>query len=231
MKTIRVIPLVIAAISVTSCFRANKGIAEHHDIVYTEEAFDKEALDKYFLENSEFYPSYQTLKGNCPDLLDRVKCIESAGGFYASGLSMFRFSTHENGFLGGETFLLDKCYDGDYYFHLGQAFGGYGVTDFVRRQGNAGFWIFFLYSFGSGIHQTRVGAYEIGRHRLYSFDTINLEDNKDFTLVVDEQRNIDVYEATINAQYDENYFATFTITKNKLVVDNIDDYKKTEVQL
>ena len=229
MKKIQIISLVIISVSVTSCFHTNKGIAEHHDIVYTEEAIDKDALDRYFLKNSDLYPSYETLKGNCPDLLDHVKCIESAGGFYASGLSMFRFSSNNNGFLDGETFLLDKCFDGDYYFRLGVAFGGYGVTDFVRRQGNAGFWIYFLYSFGSGIHQTRVGAYNIGKHQMYSLDGVELENHKDFTLVVDKQGNIDVYEATINRQYDENHFETFNITKGELVVDNVDDYNKTNV--
>jgi len=226
MKSHIFVPLVITALSVTSCFHANEGISEHHGIVYTNEIIDKRALDEYFLNNNDLYPSYEKLKENCPDLLDHVKCIESAGGFYVSGLSMFRFSSTGNGFLDGETFLLDKCYDGDYYFQLGGAFGGHGVTDFVRRQGDAGFWIFFLYSSGSGIHQTRVGAYEIGHHRLYSFDTVKLEYNKDFTLVVDEQRNIDVYEATIDVQYDENNFETFNIVKGKLAVDNIDDYEK-----
>ena len=222
----KLISLGLVCLFLPSCFKGNEGITEHHGIVYTEEAIDKGALNQYFLDNEELYPSYKRLKENCPDLLDHVKCIESAGGFYASGLSMFRFSSTGNGFLDGETFLLDKCYDGDYYFQLGQAFGGHGVTDFARRQGDVGFWIFFLYSFGSGIHQTRVGAYEIGRHQLYSFDTVKLENNKDFTLVVDEQRNIDVYEATIDAQYDENNFETFNIVKGKLAVDNVDDYKK-----
>ena len=231
MKSYIFVPLVITALSVTSCFHANEGISEHHDIVYTNEIIDKKALDEYFLNNNDLYPSYETLKENCPDLLDHVKCIESAGGFYASGLSMFRFSSTGNGFLDGETFLLHKCYDGDYYFQLGGAFGGHGVTDFVRRQGNAGFWIYFLYSNGSGIHQTRIGAYQIGKHTMYTLDSVELENNKDFTLVVDEQGNIDVYEATIDAQYDENYFATFTITRDKLVVDNIDDLNKTKVEL
>ena len=226
MKSYIIVPLVITALSVSACFHANEGISEHHGIVYTNETIDKKALDKYFLNNNDLYPSYERLKENCPDLLDHVKCIESAGGFYASGLSMFRFSSNSNGFLDGETFLLDKCYDGDYYFQLGQAFGGHGVTDFVRRQGNVGFWIFFLYSFGSGVHQTRVGAYEIGCHQLYSFDTVKLENNKDFTLVVDDKGNIDIYEAEITPHYDENKFVTFDILKGNLVINDVDDYEK-----
>ena len=228
MRIERIVPLCLACLCLPSCFKANKGIAEHHDIVYTNEKIDKDALDKYFLDNDELYPSYQTLKENCPNLLDHVRCVESAGGFYASNLSMFRFSSTGNGFLDGATFLLEKYSDENHYFQLGSSFGGYGVTDFVRRQGDAGHWIYFLYSSGSGIHQTRIGAYERGKHQLYSFDDIELENNKDFTLVVDEKGDIDVYEATITSHYDDEDFETFDIIKSKLVIDNLDDYKLTK---
>ena len=229
MEFIRIIPFGVVCCCLASCFQTNKGIAEHHDIVYTEEAIDKTALDRYFLDNEEAYPSYSKLKENVPDLLNHVKCIESAGGFYASGLSMFRFSSNGNGFLDGETFLLNKCYDGDYYFRLGNAFGGHGVTDFVRRQGNAGHWIYFLYSAGSGIHQTGIGAYEIGKHNIYLFDNLSLATNMDFALEVDEQGNIDVYEATITPIYDDQDFETFDISKGKLAIDNVDEFKKTKI--
>ena len=222
----KLISLGLVCLFLPSCFKGNEGITEHHGIVYTEEAIDKDALNQYFLDNEELYPSYKRLKENCPDLLDHAKCIESAGGFYASGLSMFRFSSTGNGFLDGETFLLDKCYDGDYYFHLGQAFGGHGVTEIARRQGNLGYWIFFLYSFGSGVHQTRIGAYRIGKHQLYSFKGIELENHKDFTLVVDDKGNIDIYEAEITPHYDENKFVTFDILKGNLVINDVDDYEK-----
>ena len=222
----KLISLGLVCLFLPSCFKGNEGITEHHDIVYTEEAIDKDALNQYFLDNEELYPSYKTLKENCPDLLNHVQTIESAGGFYSSGLSMMRFSSEGNGFLDGETFLLDKAYDGDYYFNLGQAFGGHGVTEFARRQGNLGFWIFFLYSFGSGVHQTRIGAYSIGKHQLYSFKGIELENNKDFTLVVDDKGNIDIYEAEITPHYDENKFVTFDISKGNLVINDVDDYEK-----
>lgn len=229
MKIARIVPLCLACLCLTSCLQTNKGIAEHHDIVYTNETIDKKALDKYFLDNEEKYPSYQTLKDNCPNLLDHARCIESAGGFYSSGVSMFRFSSTDNGFLDGETFLLNRCFDGDYYFQLGGSFGGHGVTDFVRRQGNAGHWIYFLYSYGSGIHQTRIGAYQIGKHQLYSFDDISLENNKDFALNVDKEGKIGVYEATITSNYDDDGFVTFNTLKGNLVIDNIDDYKLTQI--
>lgn len=227
MKIKNIIPLCLVCLCLPSCFKTNRGIAEHHDIVYTNETIDKVALDQYFSNDEEMYPTYQTLKSNVPDLLDHVKCIESAGGFYASGLSMFRFSDNNNGFLDGETFLLDKCYDGDYYFRLGGAFGGHGVTEFVRRQGNAGHWIYFLYSNGSGIHHTRLGAYRIGKHQFYAFDYIQLENNKDFSLDVNENGNISIYEATITPIRDEEGFETFNIVKGKVVIESIDDYELT----
>ena len=228
MKTIKLIPFCLICLCLSSCFKTNKGISEHHNIVYTNATIDKDALDKFFLANEESYPSYQTLKENCPNLLDHVKCIESAGGFYDSGISMFRFSSTDNGFLNSETFLLNKCHDGDYYFQLGGAFGGFGVTDFVRRQGNAGHWIYFLYSNGSGIHQTHIGAYEIGKHQLYSLN-VDLANNEDFALDVDKEGNIDVYSATITPVVDDEGFETFNIVKSELVVDNVDEHKKVKL--
>ena len=66
----------LLTILLVSCFGANKGISERHDIVYSDGMVDKESLDAYFLRNGELYPNYQILKSNQPDLLNHVKKIK-----------------------------------------------------------------------------------------------------------------------------------------------------------
>lgn len=215
MKIVRIVPFILVGLCLASCFEVNRGNPERHDIVYNNKKIDKNSLDKYFKDNEEKYPSYQELKGNSPDLLDHVKSIE------CGNLLMFRFSDSNNGFLDGATFL----YDGYTYIQLGASFGGYGVTEFVLKFGDAGHWMYFLYSFGSGIHRTHIEAYEIITNQFYSFEGVDLGLYDDYTLVIDEDNNIDVYKAEITPIYDDDDFCTFDIQKGKIFIDNVDDYQ------
>lgn len=231
MKSRKIINLCLTSLCLTSCtfFAYAKSPTYHFDIAYIDVNFDKDKLDSYFLSNSDIYPTYQELKNNQPNLLDHIKVIRSTNNHRLGHPFLLRFSLNNNGFLDNQTFLMDQRSDGDYYFKLGQAFGGFGVTDFVVRRGYQGDWIFFLYSFGSGIHQTNIGAYDINSFQLYSFDGVELPNNQDFMLVVDKKRNVDVYTATITASYDDEGFPTFNIVKGELQIDNIDDYNKTKI--
>lgn len=213
--------------NLTACtlFYTNKGTTERQVIEYTDGEIDKESLDAYFLSNEEDYPSYNALKANTPSLLDNVKMLKSSESFIHN-LELFRFSSNGNGFLDGETFI----YDNNNYYQLGGAFGGYGLTEFVRRQGNGGHWLYFVYSFGSGIHRTEIGIFDLLHNGLYFIKDLTLEQGKDFTFMLDESDNsIDLYEATITPNQSDDGFDTYLITKDKLAFQNIDDMGKTKV--
>ena len=225
MKKMKVITISLLCLCLTSCFKTNKGVTERFDIVYTDEAIDKDALDQYFMSHEDLYPSYQELKENVPDLLDHTKAINLVGDLSAENITMFRFSGNENGFLDDATFVLEKDDTGNHYSSLGPSFGGFGVTEFIRRSGNAGAWIYFLYSCGSGIHRTSLGAYELGKYQTYQFNDLNLQSNLDYTLVIDENRKINIHEATIDHEYDKDGFSTFSISKGDLVLSDIDEYQ------
>ena len=210
-------------IGLFSCdIKVNKGLTEQHFIEYSDEEVDKNSLNKYFLDNEDVYPSYRELKKNQPYLLDHVRVVESSN-FFANSFQILRFSQQDNGFLNGETFI----YINDNYFHLGGAFGGYGVTEFVRRQGDAGRWLYFIYSYGSGIHRTELRVFDLIHLNLYSISNLSLTSSKDYTFVLDNSDNtIDLYEASITCVYDDELFDTHIIQNGELVVENIDDMTK-----
>lgn len=213
----------------TSCFGfwTNKGATERLSIEYTDEAIDKEALDQYFLTHQDLYPSYEKLKENEPNILDNVKALKQSDHFI-NDFQILRFSVHENGFLDGETFL----YKSGICYRFGTAFGGFGVTEFVRRQGDAGHWLFFIDSFGSGIHQTQVGVFDLIQNNFYTIKDLELERYKDYTFVVDEKRNnIDLYESSITPSYSDDGFGTYSINQGDLAFQSIDDMEKLLVPL
>ena len=210
----------------TSCtlFTANKGVTVRFDITYKDEKVDKESLDDYLTNNAS---SYAELKRNKPDILEQIKVIDSSGNDFKNNIKMFRFSTHENGFLDGATFLQAN----DTYYPLGSSFGGFGVTEFIRRQGDSGFWLYFIYSYGSGIHRTDVRAMNYPKGEFYTIDGLDLGLSIDYTFEINKEDNtIDLYKADIKTTYDEGHFDHFTITKKSLAFAKIDNMPKTLVE-
>ncbi len=216
--------LVATLFSLSACFGSNKGGTVKYQIEYNNESINKVNLDNYFLTHEEEYPSYKALKENVPNILDRTRTINISEGF-TNKMQAIRFSNSENGFLGGETFLLHN----GQYFHLGGAWGGHGVTEFIRRQGDRGYWLYFLYSNGSGIHRTNIGVYSMSKSELYTISSLELEINKDYTFKISENNTIDIYEATIEFYYDEGMFPHYTIVEKGLVIEAIDELQKVKI--
>lgn len=205
----------------SSCYKVNKGNVTRCEIKYSEEEVDKSSLDLYFLNNEDLYPNYQKLKNNTPDLLDHTRIIEVPDD-YKNDMKLIRFSFYKGGFLDNQTFLYRRIDNTDHYFHLGSAFGGTGVSEFVFRRGDAGFYLFFLYSFGSGISRSEIGIFDFFKNEFYQIEGLSLEINKNYTLFVDGQ-NIDIYEADIFGRYDDNNFPLYDINRKDLVIKNIDE--------
>ena len=151
-KLIKIFTMLFIIFGLSSCVNSNS--KEYFDIQYSNEEINKESFDNYFKSNKDLYPSYETLKENNPNILDNIKQISLSNFKF----KMFRFSNDSmNGFLEGKTFI----YNNGSYFNLGIAFGGYGVTEFVVSQENGESWLYFLYSYGSGIHRTEIGLFNL----------------------------------------------------------------------
>lgn len=232
MKRIKFIFLLLIVLPLCSC---SKGVFDHLLIEYSDTKVDIDGLDNYLSDNIN-YPSYAELKNNQPNLLNNVKKIndeyEYDGKIYDKEMSLefYRFSSYGNGFLNNETFLR---YDNGKveYYQLGTAFGGYGVTDIIVNRGDRGHWIFFIYSYGSGIHRTGLYVFDMIDHKICIIKDLKLEENIDYAFEYDSKKNqIDLYEATITSSYDENGFVTYEITKTNLYKEAIDELKKVTVE-
>ncbi len=219
MKNNLIISLLIGSVCISSC--NNRKIIKRYNIEYINELVNVESLDAYFLDNEDLYPSYQELKKNQTSLLSNVKEVKTD----IDSLKMFRFSNTNNGFLDSETFI----YKDNNYYNIGLAFGGYGVSEFANIKDNKSDILYFIYSFGSGIHRTCINAFDLNENEMYQIVNLNLNINCDYTFVIDEKDNsLDLYNATINNKSDGKY-DNFSISKGNLFIENIDKMIKEKI--
>jgi hypothetical protein len=115
-----------------------------------------------------------------------IEEISIEGAWEAMQIQVFKV---RGGIFQNESFLIR---DSD-VLQLGTSFGGQGLTSLVvvdlDRDGRAE--LFFAYSFGSGIHQSRIGMYApaYDEHATYEADMVYLGD---LSLFSDDGRSIGV---------------------------------------
>ena len=207
----KTITSVFALLCLTSCVAMNESTLVKFGIEYTDGKIDAESLDDYFLNSN---PSYETLKNNQPDLLNHIKCVKSK-----NKIQIFRFSSRDNGGLNGMTYL----HLGNNYYPLGGSFGGWGVTEFVYRSDGNHSLLYYIYSCGSGIHRSYVDAFDLSNEKHYSIVGIETADAfVDYTFEINEESNIDLYQAKIVQSYDDEGFDVFSISKKQLALEKID---------
>ena len=124
-------------------------------------AVNRKIIDNHLKESKDF-PYYEKLKENAPYLFPYLKHITPEA--LKGKCSIYRFTYKPVGGLQGETFLV---YD-DAVYHLGWAWGGYGITEFAYTTENGSDILYFTYSFGSGIVHSRIGS--------FNFDTKEIRD-------------------------------------------------------
>ena len=148
-KIIYLLIFIVLCVSMAGCNRSKYTIYEmkiNNDIV------EKDLMHEYLLNNDDF--NYEAILKNTPDLMDRLYNVTPKD--LKHKCSIYRFSYENCGGLGGETFLL---YDDEVY-SIGSAFGGYGVTEFAYVNTNQQNMLYYIYSCGSGIHRSGVGAFD-----------------------------------------------------------------------
>lgn len=220
MKRNLIIALLIGNVCLLSCNNNEKTI-KRYDIEYSNETINVESLDAYFLDNEDLYPTYKELKKNQINLLSNVKEVKTD----IDSFKMLRFSNTNNGFLDSETFI----YKDNNYYNIGSAFGGYGVSEFVNIKENKSNFLYFIYSFGSGIHRTYINAFDLNKNEMYQLASLNLNTNCDYTFVIDENDNsLDLYKATINNKSNGDY-DSLSIAKESLFIENIDKINKEKI--
>lgn len=171
-----------------------------YDVAINEKEVKVSQLDD-FLTNNDDYPNYNTLKENSPNLLEKVKNVTP--NQLDDICQIYRFGYFETGGLGGETFLL---YD-DQFYQLGTANGGFGLTEFAYVNSKYENCLYYIYSFGSGVHRSHIGYFDF---ESFTNNELNL-DNKDFITddlqfsLSNNNSSLDVYSSNYTITNDE-YF-------------------------
>lgn len=123
---------------------------------------DTQIIDR-FLTNNKDYPNYEEICKNVPDILFHLIDVTPDG--LQGKCAIYRFTYESGTSLAGNTFLV---YDGDVY-PLGTAFGGHGITEFAYSNANSADILYFIYSWGSGIHRSHIGSFDFETRQLADF--------------------------------------------------------------
>lgn len=209
IKTSLVVIISLSLLLLTSC----EGISNHEYSIYqvninknSKENNENQALIQTYLESFE---ENAALLENVPNLASMIVNVTPKD--LDSLCSIYRFPISGCGRYDAETLLI---YNNKVH-HLGFAFGGYGVTEFAYCKAETR--LYFIYSFGSGIHRSCLAYFDFKEevvitsllgHVNEQVDSFTMEDVS--FKVFDDTNTLGLVFATINPS--EDWFS-FTITK------------------
>lgn len=177
---------------------------------------DTEMIDRFLTDNDD-YDFYGELKINYPTILSELVNVTPKALKDKCSIYRFLFGKGGGG-LAGEAFLV---YDGAVY-PLGTGFGGWGVTEFAYINQDGQDQLYFIYSWGSGMHHTHIGAFDFNSKELtdtgslyYEFGDIDIA----FCLSEDGQ-TLGICEAEIDwSDRGAEYLLEVDIEKGEYVCD------------
>ena len=147
MKKLLILFCLTLVICLSSCSNSNYNI---YEMKINNDPVDIKIMNEYVSSDDD----YTKLLENTPDLMTYLYNVTPKA--LKKKCDIYRFSYDECGKLGGETFLVYE----DEVYQLGTAFGGYGVTEFAYINTKNQNILYFIFSAGSGIHQSAIGAFD-----------------------------------------------------------------------
>lgn len=217
IKTLLVVIICLSLLLLTSC----EGISNHEYSIYqvninknSKENNENQALIQTYLESFE---ENAALLENVPNLANMAVNVTPKD--LDRKCSIYRFPISGCGRYNAETFLI---YNNKVH-HLGSAFGGYGVTEFAYCKAESR--LYFIYSFGSGIHRSCLAYFDFKEevvitsllgHVNEQVDSFTMEDVS--FKVFDDTNTLGLVFATIKPS--EDWFS-FTITKKETYKEDI----------
>ena len=142
----------LLTICISGC-NAEKGPYEILPMEQVRGKVDTKIIDQFLTDNDEYY-FYKEIKNNHPTILSELVNITPKA--LKNKCSIYRFHYGKGGGLAGEAFLI---YDGAVY-SLGKGGGGWGVTEFAYINQDEQDKLYFIYSWGSGMHHSHIGAFD-----------------------------------------------------------------------
>lgn len=179
----------LLAVSILGCSEA-KGIYSVFSMKQTDSTVDQQMIDD-FLANNEEYANYEEIQKNVPDVLSYL--VNITPDSLKEICSVYRFTYETGTSLGGETFLV---YDNSVY-PLGCAFGGYGITEFAYINSGGNHTLYFIYSWGSGIHRSHIGMFDFNTKKIADYGGSVFRDQDIAFCLSDDGNTLGVCQAQI----------------------------------
>ena len=176
---------------------------------------DTQIIDQFLTDNDD-YSFYGELKINHPTILSELVNVTPKA--LKDKCSIYRFLYGKGGGLTGETFLV---YDNAVY-PLGKGDGGWGVTEFAYINQGGQDKLYFIYSWGSGMHRSHIGLFDFSTKQLMDtgslFDTF---DQGDIAFCLsDDQQTLGICEAEIYwSDWGAEYLLEVDIEKGEYAYD------------
>ena len=190
MKRITTLLLcLLFAVSILGCSNTS-GIYSIFPMKQTSGAVDQQIIDDFLTDNEE-YANYEEIQKNVPDILSYLENITPDSLKEICSIYRFTFETATS--LGGETFLV---YDNSVY-PLGCAFGGYGITEFAYISSNENHALYFIYSWGSGIHRSHIGMFDFNTKQIADYGGFVFRDQDIAFYLSDDGNTLGVCQAQI----------------------------------
>lgn len=171
-----------------------------------------------FLTNGQEKHNFQAIRKNIPDILSKL--VDVTPDALKNKCSIYRFPTGEFGSLSGETLLV---YENSVY-NLGSDPGGFGVTEFAYINDGTQDALYFIYSWGSGIHWSHIGIFDFKTRQISDFnDKSETFCNHDITFCLSEDgKTLGICRAIILPANSD--FLEFTIEKGEMLCKDITTY-------
>lgn len=201
-------------------YLSSNGSCTVYPVKKANNSVDIYVIDRFLSSNSD-YPNYARIKYNVPDILSYLVNITPEQ--LRRKCTIYRFCYEPGTSLAGETFLIY----GDEVYPIGNAFGGYGITEFAYQKNDDVDMLYFIYSWGSGIHLSHLGAFDFNKRTVI--------DNGGFGHVLGDiafaltegSETLGICKAEISWA-DWNTFDV-TVTKGELVYEDVGSIRLTPV--
>ena len=177
---------------------------------------DTEIIDQFLTNNNDDYYFYGELKINHPAILSELVNVTPKA--LKDKCSIYRFHYGKGGGLAGEAFLI---YDGAVY-PLGKGGGGWGVTEFAYINQDGQDQLYFIYSYGSGMHHSHIGLFDFTTKQLMDTGSLYYEfGDIDIAFCLSEDgKTLGICEAYINwSDWGAEYLLEVDIDKGEYVCD------------
>lgn len=188
----------------------------------TDGVVDIQIIDR-FLTDNEDYANYAAIKKNIPDILSYL--VDVTPNSLKEKCSIYRFRYSAGSILSGNTFLI---YDNVVY-PLGVSFGGYGITEFAYINHDGQDILYFIYSWGSGIHRSHIGAFHFDTKQImdYTEQSETFQNQGIAFCLSDNGKTLGICRAQI--QWINNDSIDITIDKGERLCDDISTFNFTAI--